>query len=74
MTEKRKLAAILAADVVGFSCLTGADEDARAASGIAQSIPPLPCTTACVQAHRARRQHRRLRGRRKCRSMAIGSI
>ena len=45
MTEKRKLAAILAADIVGFSCLTGADEDARAASGIAQSIPPLPCTT-----------------------------
>ena len=39
MTEKRKLAAILAADVVGFSRLT-ADEDARAASGIAQSIPP----------------------------------
>ena len=27
MTEKRKLAAILAADVVGFSRLTGADED-----------------------------------------------
>ena len=46
MTEKRKLAAILAADVVGFSRLTGADEDARAASGIAQSIPPLPCTTS----------------------------
>ena len=45
MTEKRELAAILAADVVGFSRLTGADEDARAASGIAQSIPPLPCTT-----------------------------
>ncbi len=42
MTEKRKLAAILAADVVGFSRLTGADEDARAASGIAQSIPPKP--------------------------------
>jgi adenylate cyclase len=40
MTEKRKLAAILAADVVGFSRLPGADEDARAASGIAQSIPP----------------------------------
>jgi adenylate cyclase len=27
MTESRKLAAILAADVVGFSRLTGADED-----------------------------------------------
>src|SRR5215475_6598822 len=27
MTENRKLAAILAADVVGFSRLTGADED-----------------------------------------------
>jgi adenylate cyclase len=27
MTEKRKLAAILAADVVGFSRMTGADED-----------------------------------------------
>jgi len=27
MTEKRKLAAILAADVVGFSRLAGADED-----------------------------------------------
>jgi len=27
MTEKRKLAAILAADVVGYSRLTGADED-----------------------------------------------
>jgi adenylate cyclase len=27
MTEKRKLAAILAADVVGFSRLTGTDED-----------------------------------------------
>ena len=27
MTEKRKLVAILAADVVGFSRLTGADED-----------------------------------------------
>src|SRR5205823_14655027 len=27
MTETRKLAAILAADVVGFSRLTGADED-----------------------------------------------
>src|SRR5271167_1904390 len=27
MTEQRKLAAILAADVVGFSRLTGADED-----------------------------------------------
>ena len=27
MTEKRKLAAIMAADVVGFSRLTGADED-----------------------------------------------
>ena len=27
MPEKRKLAAILAADVVGFSRLTGADED-----------------------------------------------
>jgi adenylate cyclase len=26
-SEKRKLAAILAADVVGFSRLTGADED-----------------------------------------------
>ena len=27
MTEQRKLAAIMAADVVGFSRLTGADED-----------------------------------------------
>ncbi|HWX26664.1 MAG TPA: hypothetical protein VNZ53_04400 [Steroidobacteraceae bacterium] len=27
MTEKRKLAAILAADVVGFSRLAGADEE-----------------------------------------------
>jgi len=27
MTERRNLAAILAADVVGFSHLTGADED-----------------------------------------------
>jgi class 3 adenylate cyclase len=27
MTEKRKLAAILAADVVGFSRLTGSDEE-----------------------------------------------
>ena len=27
MAETRKLAAILAADVVGFSLLTGADED-----------------------------------------------
>ena len=27
MTESRKLAAILAADVVGFSRMTGADED-----------------------------------------------
>jgi adenylate cyclase len=27
MTESRKLAAVLAADVVGFSRLTGADED-----------------------------------------------
>ena len=27
MTEKRKLAANLAADVVGFSRMTGADED-----------------------------------------------
>jgi adenylate cyclase len=27
MTEKRKLAAIFAADIVGFSRLTGADED-----------------------------------------------
>ena len=27
MTEKRKLAAILAADIVGFSRLAGADED-----------------------------------------------
>jgi class 3 adenylate cyclase len=29
MTEKRKLAAILAADVVGFSRLTGSDEEVR---------------------------------------------
>jgi adenylate cyclase len=28
MSEARKIAAILAADVVGFSRLTGADEDA----------------------------------------------
>ena len=72
MTEKRKLAAMLAADVVGFSRLTGTDEDARAASGIAQSIPPLPCTTGMCSSAPGARQHRRLRGRRKCRSMAIG--
>ena len=34
MTEKRKLAAILAADVVGFSRLTGSDEIWRAARHI----------------------------------------
>ena len=43
MTEKRKLAAILAADVVGFSRLTGSDEEAyagTAADGLERSDRP----------------------------------
>ena len=39
MTETRKLAAILAADVVGFSLLPGADED-RAVKTCDQASTP----------------------------------
>ena len=42
MTEKRKLAAILAADVVGFSRLAGADEDRTLARLRALRTPPSP--------------------------------
>jgi adenylate cyclase len=46
MSETRKLAAILVADVVGYSRLAAADEDrtlARSgASGAISSTPPLP--------------------------------
>jgi hypothetical protein len=39
MAAKRKLAAILAADVVGFSRLTGTDED-RTLARLRAHIPP----------------------------------
>ena len=48
MTEKRKLAAILAADVVGFSRLTGSDEEgtlARLRTLWSDLIAPTICIT-----------------------------
>jgi class 3 adenylate cyclase len=49
MAETRKLAAILASDVVGFSKLAGADEDRTLARlralAATSSIRPSPCTT-----------------------------
>jgi hypothetical protein len=50
MTETRKLAAILAADVVGYSKLAGADEERtlarlRALRSDLLTLPP-PCITA----------------------------
>ena len=56
MTEKRKLAAILTADVVGFSRLTGADEDrtlARLRALRSDLIDPtIAVHNGRVQAHR----------------------
>ena len=50
MAETRKLAAILAADVVGYSRLAGSDEDRTLARLRALRsdlmIRPSPCTTA----------------------------
>lgn len=50
MSETRKIAAILAADVVGYSLLAGADEDRTLARLRAlrseRSILPSPCITA----------------------------
>ena len=48
MSENRKLAAILAADVVGYSQLAGADEDrtlARLRALRSDSTPQSPCIT-----------------------------
>ncbi|MET3593195.1 class 3 adenylate cyclase [Mesorhizobium shonense] len=49
MSENRKLVAILAADVVGYSRLAGADEDRTLARLRALrsdlTIRPSPCTT-----------------------------
>ena len=63
MAEPRKLAAILAADVVGFSRLIGADEDrtlARLRALRSDLIDPTDRSPqrACVQAHRRWSPHR----------------
>jgi hypothetical protein len=50
MSETRKLAAILVSDVVGYSRLTGADEDRSTSTAIrASSRPTSGCTTACAK-------------------------
>ena len=50
--ETRKIAAILVADVVGYSQLAGADETGRShGSGLCaatSSIPPSPCIAAAL--------------------------
>ena len=61
MGETRKLAAILVADVVGYSRLAGADEDrtrrACGASVAISSILPSPRSRPHRQAHRRRQHH-----------------
>ena len=79
MTEKRKLAAILAADVAGFSRLTGADEDrtlARLRALRSDLIDPI----AVHNEHLFKRTgggastaQRRLRGKRKCRQWLLAA-
>ena len=71
MAETRKLAAILAADVVGYSKLAGADEErtlARLRALRSDLIDPdhRPASRPCRQANRRRRPHR-VQKRRGCR-------
>ena len=63
VSETRKLAAILVADIVGYSRLAGADEDrilARLRTLRSDLIDPIPCraSRARRQAHRRRRNYR----------------
>ena len=65
---RRKLAAILAADVVGYSRFTGADEEATVARLRAlrqELIDPVIAVNRGrgVKAHRVRQRRRCLRGR-----------
>ncbi len=80
MMEKRKLAAILAADVVGFSRLTGADDDRPLARLRALRSDLIDPTVAVHNGHVFERTgggastaQRRLRGKRKCRQWLLAA-